>query len=200
MWSPELFPSTVRNHASEHMRLHLCFAANYQLYENIPWRNTENVAHSPLGKSTFNPGEKSWLPFFLRIRTLIFFSSFFFLRWKPSSYRTEKIGGPYGHFRHLTNHLSIQWLCAALSQPLYECNKKANAHWSAKKRHPQLKLLYLLVRSCAIWSARPAFTEDCFSHCDLNKNWIRQHFSVYGTYSWYRFIVINHQIAIMFYF
>lgn len=95
--------------------------------------------------------------------------------------------------------LSIQWQCAALSQSFYECNKMANAHWSVKKRHPQWKLLYLRLRSCAIWSARPAFTEDYFSHCDLNKNWIRPHLSVYGTYSWYRFIVINHQIA-MFYF
>lgn len=52
-----------------------------------------------LGKSTFIPVKKSGLTFFLPNFTLIFFSSFFFLRWKSSSHRTGKIGGAYGSFQ-----------------------------------------------------------------------------------------------------
>lgn len=68
-------------------------------------------------KSTFNPVKKYWLPFFLPNLTLIFFSSFFFLRWKPSSHRTEKIGGPYGSFQAY-DQSSVDLMTVCCAEPI----------------------------------------------------------------------------------
>lgn len=70
-----------------------------------------------LGKSTFCPGKKSWMPFLMPNLTLIFFSSFFFLRWKASSHRTEKMGGPYGSFP-VYDQSSVDLMTVCCTEPI----------------------------------------------------------------------------------
>lgn len=112
-WSPELFLSTGSNNAD------YTFASLQTIKHRRTYREEtpRTLLTLRLSKSTFNPVYKSWLPFFLPNLTLIFFSSVFFLRWKPSSHRAEKVGGPYGSLQKY-DQSSADFMTVCYTEPI----------------------------------------------------------------------------------
>lgn len=177
--SPELFLSTVSNNASEHMRLHLCFAANYQPHENIPWKIAEDAAHSPFGKIHFYSGKEVRIALFLAKSHSDIFLQLLFSPMKI-------LLPPNRGNRRGLRVISAIWpiICRFNDRVLHRANhfliatKRRILIGQCNKVTPQLKSLYLRVRAWAIWSTRSAFTEK---------------------YTWYRFIITNYQITIVFF-
>lgn len=92
-----------------------------------------------LGKSTFNTVKKWWLSLFLPNLTLIFFSSFFFLRWKPSSHRPEKIGGPYGSIQGY-DQSSVDLMTVCCTEPItFWLQQKGEYSLVSAKKSPPVK-------------------------------------------------------------